>query len=466
MKIEIFTYLLSHQTVPMFLRPHLSCYFNSLSFPLNYHGEVHRIILMLYNVNSIKGVFKNEGDEMMENFNGLGICEDLIEGLKKESITIPTDVQKKVIPKALQSKDLIVQSETGTGKTLAYLLPLFEKLNQDIREMQALILVPTHELAIQVQRQIEKLSQNAERHVTGATIIGNVNITRQIEKLKEKPHIIVGSPGRILELIKKRKITAHTIKTLILDEGDKLLDQNNIETIEAVIKSTLRDRQIMVFSATIPEITLEKAKEVMKEPELVRGEEQASIPKTIEHMYFISEERDKVETLRKLVKIINPSRAIVFVHKAFDIEILTEKLNYHKIASEGIQGGNIKLDRKHVMENFIKGKTKILVASDLATRGLDIPEVSHVFNFNIPEESENYLHRVGRTGRIGNAGVAVSIIAKRELPLVKIHEKKLKIKMHPKEMFEGVIIDAKRRDSQNKTFKVRGKMNKNKSDKK
>jgi superfamily II DNA/RNA helicase len=382
----------------------------------------------------------------MEYFKELGIREDLIDGLKIESIKIPTDVQKKVIPKAIGNKDLIVQSETGTGKTLAYLLPLFEKCNQDIREMQALILVPTHELAIQVQRQIEKLSQNSGRLITGATIIGNVNITRQIEKLKEKPHIIVGSAGRILELIRKKKITAHTLKTLILDEGDKLLDENNIETIEAIIKSTLRDRQLMIFSATIPEVTIEKGKELMKDPEVIRGDAKASIPKTIEHMYFIVEERDKVEILRKLVKIINPTRAILFVHKTFDIEILTEKLNYHKISAEGIQGGNTKLDRKHVLVNFIKGKTKLLIASDLATRGLDIPEISHIFNFNLPEDPENYLHRVGRTGRMGNAGIAVSIIAKRELPLIKIYEKKLKITMIPKQMVEGVIVDVKKQN--------------------
>ena len=171
---------------------------------------------------------------MIELLKTLNMNATLAKALEKENIVTPTDVQQKVIPEAIKNKDLIVQSETGTGKTLAYLLPLFEKLKPLNKEMQAIILAPTHELAIQIQRQIEKLSLNSEVKLTSTPIIGNVNITRQIDKLKERPNIIVGSPGRILELIKKKKIFAHTIKTIILDEADRLIDENNIENVKAI----------------------------------------------------------------------------------------------------------------------------------------------------------------------------------------------------------------------------------------
>ena len=167
--------------------------------------------------------------------------------LQKEDITVPTDVQAQVIPLSLQNKDLIVQSQTGTGKTLSFLLPLFERLQPTRRETQAIILVPTHELAIQIQRQIERLSLNSDIKLLSAPIIGNVNIMRQIDKLKEKPQIIVGSSGRILELIKKKKISAHTVKTIIVDEADKMVDKSNYDAVKAVIDTTLRDRQLLFF---------------------------------------------------------------------------------------------------------------------------------------------------------------------------------------------------------------------------
>jgi superfamily II DNA/RNA helicase len=172
---------------------------------------------------------------MVDLFKDMDLNHALVEALEKEHITTPTDVQKKVIPEALKNKDLIVRSATGTGKTLAYLLPLFEKIDSSKKEMQSIILVPTHELAVQIQRQIERLSQNSDMKVKSTVIIGNVNIVRQIEKLKEKPHIIVGSSGRIFELIQKKKITAHTVKSIIIDEADRMLNENNIESVIKVI---------------------------------------------------------------------------------------------------------------------------------------------------------------------------------------------------------------------------------------
>lgn len=357
-------------------------------------------------------------------FDSLNLNPSLVTALKKENITIPTEIQRLVIPKAMENQDLIVQSETGTGKTLAYLLPLFQKINTNGKEMQAIILTPTHELAIQILRQIERLSQNSELKATATPVIGNVNIDRQIEKLKEKPHIIVGSPGRILELIRKKKISAHTVKTIILDEADRLIDENNLEVVSAVIKSTLKERQLMLFSATMPQDTIARALTIMKEPRVIKAEENISVPASIQHLYFFAEQRDKIEVLRKLVRIMNPQKAIVFVSHGDEIEIMAEKLKYHGISAEGIHGANIKADRKKTMDDFRSGKLQLLIASDLAARGLHIEGITHIFNLDISEDPKVYLHRAGRTGRNGNTGTAVSVITSRELPLVGMYEKK------------------------------------------
>ena len=381
---------------------------------------------------------------MITLFNNLNMHPSLATALEKEGITTPTAVQTKVIPEALKNKDLVVQSETGTGKTLAYLLPLFEKIDPAKREMQAIILAPTHELAIQILRQIERLSENSERKVSSFSAIGNVNIERQIERLKEKPNIIVGSPGRILELIKRAKISAHTIKTIIIDEADTLMDGNNIDILKAIIKSTLKDRQIMMLSATITKQTEECAKEIMREPVFIREMSRASVPSMIEHVYFKAEERDKTEVLRKAIAALKPVRAMVFIGDREETEVCIENLKHHGLKVGGMHGHTDKMDRKTAMDDIKSGKIQVLVVSDLAARGIDIEGVTHVFNLNIPERPKEYLHRVGRTGRIGNIGMAVSIVTERELQFIKLYEKELKIQIAAKVLYRGEMIDAKK----------------------
>lgn len=381
---------------------------------------------------------------MSESFESIVSNPSLVTALKKEGIIVPTGIQQKVIPEALKSKDIIAQSGTGTGKTLAYLLPLFEKLNASVNDMQAIILSPTHELAVQILRQIDRLSQNSDIKLSATAIIGNVNIDRQSEKLKERPHIIVGTPGRILELIKKRKISAHTIKTIILDEADRLMEESNLEYVQAVIKSTLKERQIMAFSATISKSVEASMKAQMKETEVIRMEEDLSVPETVTHLCFLAEQRNKIEVLRKLVRIMEPQRAIVFLNnQGNEIENLTSKLKYHGINAMGIHGTSRKLDRKKTLEDFRAGKIRLLIASDVAARGLHIEGITHIFNLDIPEDVKNYVHRVGRSGRNGNNGTAISIVTKRELQFIKKYEKVLGICISPKDMYKGEIIDAK-----------------------
>lgn len=378
---------------------------------------------------------------MSEAFVKIGILAPLAAGLGKAGIDAPTGIQTKVIPVSLLGKDIIGQSATGTGKTLAYLLPLFQKIDTSKREMQVMILAPTHELAIQIQRQIEMLSKNSGFPVTSTPIIGNVNIARQIEKLKEKPHIIVGSSGRILELIQKRKITSQTIKTIVIDEADRLLDDKNVDSVKAVLKTTLKERQIMLFSATITPKTLEIAKGIMHEPEVITVTEEFGDRPDISHMYFVAEQRDKIEVVRKMVRLVNAERALVFINKSDDIEETTEKLVYHGLKAAGIHGSSVKGDRKKSLEDFRKGKIQLLVASDVAARGLDIVDVDYVFNLDMPEDPQVYLHRVGRTGRAGKSGIAISIVTKQEVALIHKYEKMLKLNIAAKQMDHGKIFD-------------------------
>lgn len=374
-------------------------------------------------------------------FNKLGLNENLVDGLKKENIVEPTEIQTITIPLALENKDIVGQSQTGSGKTLAYLLPIFEKIDNSKKEMQVIILAPTHELAVQIDKEIKLLSKNSEVPVTSMPIIGEVNIKRQIEKLREKPHIIVGSTGRILELIKMKKISAHTIKTIVIDEGDRLLDINNVDGVKAVIKTTMRDRQLILFSATINDRTLTISKELMKEPEIIKIEDKVVVNKNINHMYFQCDQRDKIEVLRKLIASIKPKKAIVFLNKSEEIELTTLKLQYHHLKAYGIFGSATKEERKNAMESFRTGKIQLLISSDLSARGLDIKDVTHIFNMDLPQDSKEYLHRVGRTGRAQNSGTAISIVTKQEISTIRKYERDLSIIIEAKDIYKGKIIE-------------------------
>jgi superfamily II DNA/RNA helicase len=391
---------------------------------------------------------------MTNSFDKLGLDSNLIEGLKKEGINEPTDIQVRVVPVALENKDIIGQSQTGSGKTLAYLLPIFQKIDATKREMQAIILAPTHELAMQIDNEIKLLSENSSSKVTSVSIIGEVNIKRQIEKLKEKPHIIVGSAGRIFELIKMKKISAHTIKTIVIDEGDRLLDENNVSLVKDVIKTTMKDRQLMLFSATINEKALVVAKSLMKEASIIKIDEEL-INENITHMYFTAEQRDKIEILRKLIAAFNPERAIIFINKSDDIQITTSKLQYHHLNAYGIYGTASKEERKKALESFRNGKIQLLVSSDVSARGLDIKDVTHIFNLDLPQDSKEYLHRIGRTGRAGKTGIAASIVTEKELPIIKKYEKDFNLEIKAKKVYKGNILDTGTNKQITKTLHIK-----------
>ena len=379
---------------------------------------------------------------MNKSFNELNINNSIVVGLEKQNITIPTGIQETAIPFALENKDIIAEAHTGTGKTLAFLIPIFEKINVEKREMQAIILAPTHELVVQIESQIKLLSTNSSINVTSLSIMGESNIEKQIKKLKEvKPHIIVGSPGRILDLIKKKKITAHTIKTIVLDEADNLLSKNKPVIIKDIIKSTMKDRQLMFFSASINKETLNLAKTLVKDVEIIKIENKSEINPKIEHICILGSLRDRFENLRKLLAAEQPQRAIVFVNNNTDLRQINEKLQYHKVKSTAIYGNASKEERQRALDAFRRGKCNVLVSSDLSARGLDIPEVSHIISLDFPVNPDEYLHRAGRTARGNNSGVSVCLITNKDIEILQSYEKAFGIEFTVKKLYGGKLMD-------------------------
>lgn len=375
------------------------------------------------------------------NFDALGLNETIVKGLAIQGIDTPTKVQEQAIPLIMENKNIVMQSETGTGKTLAYLLPIYMRQNPDLRAMQVLILVPTRELAMQVHRQAETLSQNTGISLKSCVIFGDVNIKTQIEKLKKKPQIVVGTTGRIIDLIKRKKISAHTIKTIVIDEADKMLNMDSVESVKSIIKSTMRDTQIVLLSASVSENVQKTAEKIVTNLVSVKTAQTLTIPDNIRHMFIIVDERDKIETFRKMSNILKPKRAIVFINNADKIDNATAKLKYHKINAESMQGESSKGERKQVLADFSNGKLQFLIATDIASRGLHIENVDMVFNLSLPLDPNDYLHRAGRTGRGNATGLSISIITSREQRLIKKYQNAFGIAITQIKMRRGEIVE-------------------------
>lgn len=380
---------------------------------------------------------------MEQKFEALGLRPDLELALARQGIEQPTEIQEKMIPLILSGKDIIGRSETGSGKTLAYLLPIFEKLDMNIRGTQAIILTPTHELAAQVYRQAELLQENSGIEAGCALLIGAAGIGRQLEKLKTKPRIVIGSCGRILDLIRRKKIQAHLVKTIVLDEGDRLMEDGNIADVEAVIRTTLRERQIVLLSASVGSETKQRAAGLMKADHVdTEAKSGGIVPKGIKHYYILSAHREKFVNLRKILAGEKPAKAMIFLNNPENIEVTVDKLCYHGIKAAGIYGQASKLDRKNAMDDFREGRINVLVASDIGSRGLDIEGVTHVINLDVPEEPTHYLHRAGRCGRKGTEGTAITIVTPYERKWVHKYARVWGLKFEQKEMSYGKLVDS------------------------
>jgi len=361
-------------------------------------------------------------------FEKLGLSAALVEGLLKQNITAPTAIQAAAIPELMSGKDIYLQAETGTGKTLGYLLPLFSKIDVTQATTQAIIVAPTHELAIQIQRQCSDLAQNSAVALRVLLLIGGTSRDRQLEKLKKKPHLVVGSPGRLLELIEAKKLKAHAVKHIVFDEADKLLGPERLSEIKNIIRSAPRDRQLIFASATKDAAISSVLNEISPGLVTCHTAPQPVAP-NLKHLYCVCEERDKPELVRKLLNALQPDRAMVFVHRNETAQIVTAKLLHHQLAAADLHGAEDKEERKRAMDDFRSGKVTILLASDVGARGLDIKGITHVLNMDVPSQSSGYLHRVGRTARAGNSGVAISLITEKEKRLISRFEKELGIEM-------------------------------------
>ncbi len=371
------------------------------------------------------------------------LTEDFSKALKNMEITTPTDVQAQVIPMInKESDDLIVVAKTGSGKTLAYLCPILLNIDKDIKTPQVVILSPTHELASQIYSVCKSLDKALNLDINPALLIGGANINKQLLKLKEKPKIIIGSAGRLLELTKLKKLKMHTVKTIVLDEGDRLVDKRNIVDTNNLIKTTLRDqRRILYFSASIDNDTKVTLNEIMKTPKEVEVNNTNTIPENIEHYYFECEKRDKVDMIRRIVNGLELNRTMVFVNNPVTINTVSEKLAYHKLKVVSVHGENKKLERKQALDKFKAGSAKIMVTSDLSCRGIDIENVDCVINFDIPEDAKFYQHRAGRTGRAGKGGMCISIATKGEITNLNKMSKIFNIKVHKKVMKYGKMLN-------------------------
>jgi superfamily II DNA/RNA helicase len=377
-------------------------------------------------------------------FAELNLPPDLIAALDKQEISEPTPIQVAALPILFAGQDAYLHAETGTGKTLAYLLPLFCGIDSNLAATQAVIVAPTHELAIQIHRQCTDLAQNAGRAIRSVLLIGGTSTERQIEKLKKKPHIVVGSPGRIGELLTRGKLKAKDVRSIVIDEADRLVNDETLPTLLPIIKAAPANRQLVFASATLePEATAAIAAIAPGLVMLQAGA--AAVNENIEHLYVVCEERDKPEELRKLLHALEPERAIVFVHRNDVAEKIAARLAHHHVSAVDLNAARDKLDRKEAMDGLRSGAIRVLIASDIAARGLDIKGVTHVFNFDVPTLSKAYLHRVGRTGRAGAKGVAISLATEVEARVMPRYQQELGIVMKNVRMREGRMLGADER---------------------
>lgn len=377
----------------------------------------------------------------MNTFTSLGLKPAWVDALTNTAITVPTPVQQQLIGPSLAGKDVIAQAPTGSGKTLAYLLPLLQQLDCSRREAQAIIMAPTYELCMQIVQTAKLLAAAVEPELKIAALIGDANLNRQLELLKAKPQLLVGSSGRLLDLIKRRKINTQTIRILVLDEGDRLLSDQHYESVSAVIKTTLNSRQLILTSATLNRVALERAAVLMREPVML---ELSQTPATITHQYIIGELRDKLELLRKLLRSLGSEPILIFTNRPEQAAVVVERLTYLGISAAALTKTGGKQQRQQALTAFRTHQLQVLVATDLAARGLDILEISCVINLELPDNAQAYLHRAGRTGRAGRSGLVVSIVTKHESEQLLKYQTALKIQFDAVTMLKGKLIKIKR----------------------
>ncbi|MEH7226665.1 DEAD/DEAH box helicase [Bacillus sp. JJ1566] len=377
----------------------------------------------------------------MRDFLKLGIRKEINHTLKSLGITAPTPIQERTIPSVLEGKDVIAKAQTGTGKTLAFVLPILEKIDVHNSDVQALILTPTRELAQQITKEIKKMMENLEG-VNVLAVYGGQDVEHQLKKLKGAQHIVVATPGRLLDHIRRGTIDLSTIQMLVIDEADQMLLMGFLPEVDDIIRESFPSRQTMLFSATMPKEIQSLAKRYMVEPEFIEVKAKKVTVEEIKQIVIETTDRRKQATLLHLIEEHRPFLAIIFCRTKIRAKKLHEALVANGYESDELHGDLPQSKREKAMKRFREAKTQFLVATDVAARGLDVEGVTHVYNYDIPQDVESYVHRIGRTGRAGGDGVAITLVAPKDLEFLRMIEKGIHQKFEI-QVIKGVSIPDK-----------------------
>lgn len=362
-------------------------------------------------------------------FKELGLDHDLLKAIAQSGFEEATPIQAETIPLVLAGKDVIGQAQTGTGKTAAFGLPILQNIDKADRSIQALVISPTRELAIQTQEELYRLGQ--DKKIKVQAVYGGADIRRQIRQLSEHPQIVVGTPGRILDHIGRHTLKLQNLKVLVLDEADEMLDMGFIDDIEKIVEQMPTARQTLLFSATIPASIMRLTNKFMHEPLTVKIKAKELTADTVEQYYVRAKDYEKFDVMTRLFDVQDPDLALIFGRTKRRVDELTRGLKARGYRAEGIHGDLTQQKRMSVLRQFKSGQLDFLVATDVAARGLDISGVTHVYNYDIPQDPDSYVHRIGRTGRAGHKGVSVTFVIPNEIEYLHTIEDLTKKRMLP-----------------------------------
>ena len=362
-------------------------------------------------------------------FEDLGLCPEIMKAVKNMGFEEASPIQAKAIPAMMEGKDIIGQAQTGTGKTSAFGIPLLEKIDPKNKKLQAIVLCPTRELAIQVAEEIRNLAKYMHA-IKVLPIYGGQEIVKQIRSLKSGTQLIIGTPGRVMDHMRRKTVKMENIHTVVLDEADEMLNMGFREDIETILEGVPEERQTVLFSATMPKPILDITKRFQKNAELIKVTKKELTVPNIEQFYYEVKPKNKEEVLSRLLDIYNPKLSVIFCNTKKQVDLLVNGLLGRGYFAAGLHGDMKQAQRDRVMEGFRKGKTEILVATDVAARGIDVEEVEAVFNYDLPQDDEYYVHRIGRTGRAGRVGRSFSFVTGKEVYKLKEIQRYCKTKIY------------------------------------
>ncbi|MFA9558752.1 DEAD/DEAH box helicase [Evansella sp. AB-rgal1] len=392
---------------------------------------------------------------MKHNFERFELKSFLIQALSEFDITMPTEIQERLIPAIKNGMDVIGQSQTGTGKTYAFLLPIVDRINITKKETQAVITAPTRELANQLFDELKKLTNYSEEPITTQLVVGGTDRLRMMEKLKQKPHIVVGTPGRVADMVDNQALDVRHVDMFVVDEADQMLDMGFLEDVDRAASRMGTELQMMVFSATIPEKLQPFLQKYLQNPRHVHVQPKNVSPKQIKHWLIPDRDRDRKDLLTNIVKVANPYLAVIFTNKKETADEVFQGLQEAGLNVDILHGGISPRERKKVMKRLQDAEVQYLVATDLVARGIDVEGISHIINYEFPTELEYYIHRVGRTARAGWDGIAITIVGRNDQDsITKLEKQGISFTYREIKDGEWVDIDKRNRPKMVSTAKV------------